>query len=61
MDFFVHYLKGKYSGGLNIENWDTENIGILDVLKFGFPMVQNKMTAILFNFPMVRTIGKPNF
>ena len=31
-----------YSGGSNTENWNTEHIEMLNVLKFGFPMVQKQ-------------------
>ena len=50
-----------YSGGSDTEQRNNEHIGILNILKFGFRMVQNKMVTILFGFPMARTIGKPIF
>ena len=38
--------KVRYSGGLNTKHWNTEQIGIQNVLKFCFPVVQKKLLYI---------------
>ena len=50
-----------YSGGLNTKNWNTKHIGILTVLKFGFPMVRYwSFSVIAIAKAMVPTMLNPN-
>ena len=32
-----------YSGGLNTKHWNNKHIGITNILKFGFPIVQKQI------------------
>ena len=36
------FIASNYSGDLNTEHWNTEQIGVLNVSKFCFPVVQKQ-------------------
>ena len=51
---FQSFLKTEYRGGLNNEHWNSEHIGILNVLKFGFSngLKQDGCHFVLFSIDL---------